>query len=119
MSKNKRYLLASVIGIVGSLMGFYLWKDYLPQHHGDTILEWRRILRLENVIFLYIPSSIALVASIFQKSYLMLLAFLLSLPVIKYLGLNGFIDTFPLVYYPLFCYLASTLLMLNFSKKSA
>lgn len=72
-----RKLIASVVGIIGSLMGFYLWKEYLPEYHGDTITDWRRILRIENVIFLYIPSSIALIASIFHKTYLMVLAFLL------------------------------------------
>ncbi|MEH7277039.1 hypothetical protein [Neobacillus vireti] len=114
---NKRKIIASVIGIVGSLMGLYLWRDYLPQYHGDTIVEWKRILRLEHVIFLYIPSAIALVASIFHKKPLMLLAFLLSLPATKYLGVNGFIDTFPLTYYPLICYIVSLFLMMDLLKK--
>ncbi|RDI41080.1 hypothetical protein DFR59_11084 [Falsibacillus pallidus] len=93
-------------------MGLYLWKDYLPQHQGDNIKVWLDILRIEHLIFLYIPSMIALVASIFYKPYLMVLAFLLSLPVTRFLGVNGFIDTFPLVYYPLICYLVSFFLML-------
>ncbi len=114
MSYSKRKLIASAMGIIGSLMGFYIWKEYLPAFHGDTIEDWRRILRIENVIFLYIPSSIALVASLFHKTHLMVLAFLLSLPATKYLGVNGFIfDTFPLVYYPLLCYIGSALSMLN------
>ncbi|WP_163527273.1 hypothetical protein [Halobacillus ihumii] len=71
MSYSKRKLIASAIGIIGSLMGFYIWKEYLPAFHGDTIEDWRRILRIENVIFLYIPSSIALVASLFHKTHLM------------------------------------------------
>lgn len=119
MIKSKRKFIASVIGIIGSLMGLYIWKDYLPQYHGDTIVEWKRILRLENVIFLYIPSVIALIASIFHKTHLMLLAFLLSLPVTKYLGVNGFIDTFPLVYYPLLCYLVSSFFMMDLLKKQS
>jgi hypothetical protein len=114
---NKRKIIASIIGIVGSLMGLYLWQDFLPQYHGDTIVVWKRILRLEHVIFLYIPSAIALAASLFHKKALMLLAFLLSLPATKYLGVNGFIDTFPLTYYPLICYIVSLLFMIDLSKK--
>jgi len=116
---GKMKVTASVIGVIGSLMGLYLWKDYLPQYHGDTIEEWRRILRIEYVIFLYVPSSLALVASIFRKPYFMLLAVFLSLPVTRYLGVNGFIDTFPLVYYPLICYIVSFLIMVDIFKKES
>lgn len=118
MRPNKRNFAASVIGAGGSLMGFYLCVNYIPQYYGDTTIEWMRLLRLEHVIFLYIPSSMALVASIFHKTHLMFLAFLLSLPVTKFLGVNGFIDTFPLNYYPLICYLISNILMINFPKKA-
>ena len=110
-------VIARITGIIGSLMGLYLWKDYFPMYHGDTIDQWIRVVRIEYVIFLYIPSSLAMVALLFEKSYLMLLAVLLSLPVTQYLGVNGFIDTFPLVYYPLICYIVSFIIMVWYSKK--
>ncbi len=118
--KENRFLFASIIGIVGSLMGLYIWKDYLPKSTGDTIEDWIWILRLKYVIFLYIPSCIALVGLVFRKKHLMLLAFLISLPLIKYIGVKPFIfpDTLPLVYYPLVCYLVSSILMINISNKN-
>ncbi|UAL49717.1 hypothetical protein K7887_21885 (plasmid) [Sutcliffiella horikoshii] len=118
MTDKKRFLISSIIGIIGSLMGFYLWKDSIPQYYGDTNVEWKYILRIEKILFLYIPSSIAIIASIFHRKTLMLLAFILSLPVTKYLGVNGFFDTFPLVFYPLICYMFSFLLMLIPFEKS-
>jgi hypothetical protein len=118
--KKNRFLFATIIGIVGSLMGLYIWKDYLPKSTGDTIEDWIWILRLKYVIFLYIPSCIALVAVVFRKAHLMLLAFLISLPLVKYIGVKPLIipDTLPLVYYPLVCYLISSILMIIVSNKN-
>ncbi|MGM0878969.1 MAG: hypothetical protein ACQEWV_31030 [Bacillota bacterium] len=115
--QQKRYLIASILGVIGSLMGFYIWKDYIPIL-GEDKSEWIGVLRLYYIIFLFIPSCIALVASFFNKSYLMFLALLISLPITKYIGVKPFIfpDTFPLVYYPLIFYLVSSLLMINFKK---
>ena len=52
---------------------------------------------------------------IYKNTYLMLLALLISLPIIKYLGVKPFIfpDTLPLTYFPLLCYLVSFLMMVN------
>ncbi|MEC5425338.1 hypothetical protein QGM71_17795 [Virgibacillus sp. C22-A2] len=118
MRKN-RFLFATIIGVIGSLMGLYIWKDYLPEFSGDTIEDWIWILRMKYVIFLYIPSCLALVAVVFRKTHLMLLAFLINLPVVRYIGVEPLIipDTLPLVYYPLVCYLISTILMINVSSK--
>ena len=114
--KNK-YKIAWILGVFGSLMGFYIWKDYIPGL-GEDKPDWIKVLRLYYIIFLFIPSCIALVASIYKKSYLMLLALLISLPITKYLGVKPFIfpDTLPLVYFPLLCYLVSFLLMVNLKK---
>lgn len=119
MNQKKRYLIASAIGIIGSLMGLYIWKDYLPRYASDTIEDWIWILRLKFLIFLYIPSCLAIVAIVFRKIYLMLLAFLISLPVINYIGVKPLIipDTLPLIYFPLLCYLFATLLMTKTKKK--
>jgi hypothetical protein len=120
MRKN-RFLISTIIGVIGSLMGLYIWKDYLPRFTGDTIEDWIWILRMKYVIFLYIPSCLALVAVVFRKTHLMLLAFLISLPVVKYIGVKPLIipDTIPLVYYPLVCYLVSTILMINILEKNS
>lgn len=111
--KNK-YQIARILGVIGSLMGFYIWKDYIPVL-GEDKPDWIKVLRLYYIIFLFIPSCIALTASIYNKPYLMLLALLISLPITKYIGVKPFIfpDTLPLVYYPLLCYFISFLMMLN------
>ncbi|MCP3740825.1 hypothetical protein [Rossellomorea sp. BNER] len=104
----------SILGMFGSLMGLYIWKDYIPAL-GEEKPDWIKILRLYYIVFLFIPGCLALVASIYKKSYLMFLAFLISLPVTKYIGVKPFIfpDTQPLVYYPLLCYLISFLMMVR------
>lgn len=114
---NKRNLIPGIIGVIGALIGFYIWKDYLPGDSGDTIKDWIWILRIKSVIFLYIPSCLAIVASLFNKKYLMLLAFLISLPVTKYLHVKPLLmsHTIP-VYYPLLFYSVSLLLMIKGKK---
>lgn len=106
-------LTSIILGVVGSLMGYYIWKDYIPEFYGDTTTEWRRILRLEYLIFLYIPSSFSLISIIFNKTYLMYIAFILSVPLTRFLGVQPLIipDTFPLVYYPVICYFISAIIM--------
>jgi hypothetical protein len=115
---KSKYQIARILGVIGSLMGFYIWKDYIPVL-GEDKPDWIKVLRLYNIIFLFIPSCIALTASIYKKPYLMLLALLISLPIKKYIGVKPFIfpDTLPLVYYPLLCYLISFLMMLNLEKQ--
>lgn len=118
MTPTRIRYLSYFFGLTGALMGFYIWKDYLPIYYGDTLDEWKRTLRLYYIIFLFIPSSIALISSIFNKTYLMYLAFLLSLPVTKYLGIKPLlISTFPLIYYPLVCYFISAIFMSIKTKK--
>ena len=117
---NKRHLTGCILGIIGSIMGFYIWQDYIPVL-GEDQPEWIGILRLEHVIFLFIPSCIALVSSLYNKSHLMFLALLISLPTTKYLGIKPLIfpDNFPLVYYPSLCYLISAFFMIKINKKSS
>lgn len=125
MKTNLNKNIGILIGVIGSLMGFYIWKDYIPDHINETQNYWLRILRLEYLIFLFIPSSIALISSVFKKTHLMYLAILLSLPTIKYLGVKPIIfpDTFPLVYFPLIFYFISALFLsskkTNIKKKGA
>jgi hypothetical protein len=111
---KNRNRVASILGIFGSLMGLYIWKDYIP-NLGEYKPDWIKVLRLYYIIFLFIPSCLALVASIYKKSYLMFLALLISLPITKYIGVKPFIfpDTLPLIYYPLLCYLVSFLMMVR------
>ncbi|MGE8205350.1 polymorphic toxin type 44 domain-containing protein [Heyndrickxia sp. NPDC080065] len=92
-TKHPRKYISMVIGISGSLIGYYLWKDHFPFLSKND---------LEYTLYLFIPSSIAIISALFYKTYLMYLAVVLSLPIAHHLV---FIN-----YVPLVCYLISALL---------
>ncbi|MFC7395275.1 hypothetical protein [Scopulibacillus cellulosilyticus] len=104
-NKGPKKYISLFFGILGTSIGIYIWLSRLPQFYGDDMTSLKHIQGLDYTIFLFIPSSIALISVLFNKTYLMYLAALISLPIILFVGLH------PLsIYCPLLCYLISILI---------
>ncbi|MBS4175582.1 polymorphic toxin type 44 domain-containing protein [Bacillus sp. FJAT-49736] len=106
-TRNYKSYLGVLLGIAGAIIGFCIWQAlYFPYSE-----EYKNNIKLEITIFLFIPASIAFIAAICQRSYIMWIAFLISLPVFHYLFLNVQKDLSisNFVYVPSICFFLSAL----------
>ncbi|PKR83677.1 hypothetical protein CWO92_17985 [Heyndrickxia camelliae] len=112
----KRYI-GMLLGIGGSLIGLSTWLVSFLSYDGEHSGTWDIYTRAEYTIFLFLPSSIALIAAFFQKNYLMWLSFLLSTPII--VSTPGTVNNLSLFYLPGLCFFVSSLFMrkISLSKK--
>ncbi|RBW67310.1 hypothetical protein [Bacillus taeanensis] len=108
--------LAVFTGILGSMVALYiLWAYHLFQpldpfnRYDNAVFSFHALKHIWSLFFLFLPACLAFTAAIFQKVYLMVLAFLISLPAGEYLETQ--LGTFFSVHHPLYLYAASILLM--------
>ncbi|GEL77421.1 hypothetical protein [Tenuibacillus multivorans] len=104
--------LAIVLGIIGSFIGAYHWWNFhIPEFwslnetdHVSRKAHYRQT-EMAYLILFFVPACISFIGSIIRKSYLLFIAFLLSLPVGEYI-------TIKTLHFPLYLYLTSAVLFL-------
>lgn len=108
-TKNYRNYIGMIIGIAGAIIGLSIWLDSFLSHDGGNSGKWEYYEKNEYSMFLFLPCSMALIAAIFQKNYLMWLAFLLCIPI--FVTSPRVLTILYLVYIPAVCFFLSALLM--------
>lgn len=112
-SRSTIHKIASVLGFIASCIGMAVWW---VTTYSNSLIPFQTDLnpmvfvnRFYNIMFLFLPACLALVASVFNKNYMMYLALLICIPIGDFISYD--MKIFRFIQLTILLYIVSAILM--------